>query len=813
MADFKKLLSCWHKLEHFSPASLPKGKNVVELKIPEPWYATTSPPASKNKTIEYTIYIGVFESSIVTEFVNNYYENRTKDENQKSSKILYASLKLDIKGNYIEKSIGVSTLPWALSQLEKGHINTNNWSNKFEKIIENLSNDFDYIFNETEIGEEGEILRDRTPLGLAKLKEIQVRIEALCGWSISPEKRIYVKRDEKYISKKIIETDNSNTDLLNSFYIKDLESIFSKCHSNNSPTAFSNYLDGCLNNKSNRIDLSTEVDVLKLSLSPKNFPDGCWPSTYTISLMQQFAVNSIFNNLASSNQEGMFSVNGPPGTGKTTLLRDIIAPILVKRAKILSKIKNPADAFTKVGKINITEKFTPFVYAPDNELTNSGIVVTSSNNGAVENISKELPLKAEVSSYRDKVAYFKDVAENCVSEENWGLISAVLGNKRNRNTLVNTLWFNESKDFNDLRKTLKFNKVDNIEWAEIVLKFKDKLAEVAIEKGRLENYKNEYVEFEEVFRVKNQLDNELKKYSKDFQKHKQESKNLQLLLEKIKNEKKELLAELVIIKENKPNIFVYWFNRPIRNEYKKSIKSILYHYNRASKSFKDEKLRANDITLRIRKQKKNLIHCRKVVSSQSKKLSVLEDKTKEAKYELKNNYADIDFWKNIETKKSQESCPWYSDKLKKLQCELFIISLKVNELFILNANSKSSRISTTLAGFFEYLKGGVKVSKQEAKAMWDTFFLVIPVVSSTFASIQSMFKDLDKGDIPWLFIDEAGQAVPQAAVGAIWRSKRVAVVGDPFQIEPVVTIDNTITNNSSFGVDEQTTKKTINNLK
>ena len=209
---------------------------------------------------------------------------------------------------------------------------------------------------------------------------------------------------------------------------------------------------------------------LESIVHPSRIPIARWPSEphFNLSTMQQVAVNSILSQSSTFD-----TVNGPPGTGKTTLLKDIFAELLFKRAKAMTTFKHPKEAFSSLGfQINVNEQFKYTPYKVDPSVSSYSMVVASSNNGAVENLSKDLPeLKEVIRAHNENeklsnehrnfennlyklaedVDYFRNVASvlkydksDLTKEEmesTWGLFSVALGKSKNNEKFENKFWF------------------------------------------------------------------------------------------------------------------------------------------------------------------------------------------------------------------------------------------------------------------------------------------------------------------------------------------------------------------------------------
>lgn len=617
-----------------------------------------------------------------------------------------------------------------------------------------------------------------------------------------------------------IETEATN---LHSFFIDDLEKAKRIRTANLNVYLYGNK-GGYRNLDSKKDSVNFNPHMFEQILQPKNYPLGRFPSStkYALSLMQQVAVNlSIgFDN------KPIRSVNGPPGTGKTTLLKDIFAQLVVQQAYDIAKLSNHF--------IKGTEKTLYFDCASIGEIpqyiTENSIVVASSNNGAVQNIVNELPLSKEIDNYLieklKETDYFREISNAKVSvewledengkrreelvkefipgeEKFWGVFSLEGGKLDNMTNILTNMkhihkYLEEEylpeqeiyKQFLQYYEEVKAIRTKRQTFADSIRAYQECVQKLEQDRA---NYQKELGKNE------NELHTEFQKFEELRQECRQQLEQLQACLEMtqsraevVRNNMDSMNQCLQLHKEQKPSFFA---GKKKKEDYRSRLNEITAQFVKLSEEnteYRKQEKEINDkISLWQRKlkqsgEKQEELQQRFVSwrMAEAGKISNLEKRVRE--YENIINDSKIEpLNMNQQYDHLQLSNPWFDEAYRVAQSKLFIMALRVRKQFLYE-NRKNIKAAIIVWGQQKkYLE-----RKTVIEAAWNWINMTIPVISSTFASFSRMCKNLEAETLGHLFIDEAGQALPQAAVGAIYRSRHVMVVGDPLQIKPVLTLDS-----------------------
>ena len=648
--------------------------------------------------------------------------------------------------------------------------------------------------------------------------------------------------------------------LLNSFFIDDINLLIKFYESGRTHELTDQFLDEGSENKFERIDVRDELNqrTVRDFFKAERYPRSAFASDFALNFSQQMALNNIIEKFKEGNG-GIYSVNGAPGTGKTTLLKDVMAEVVTLRAMKLAQM-SWHDIFEPV--YDSDEK--ALYFRLNDELQGYEMVVSSCNNGAVEILSKELSQLKSIGDYKDEIDYFKFIAtrllsadeksefgeKSFISKPAWGLFCVALGSKQNKSNFI----FNAINGVRIESTHSQFDKIASeygefLEQDGFLMGLGKYLAvgggvddfDVAKEKFNLALHEVNLL-FSEI-RIKEEelksLKNELADVDRRLESY-YSAKQIEELLEPLEDEHDEILAKLGDKKAEAEELTRLISQNEALQEYLNlPQKPAFFAFQQIFKTeafekYNDEALKVGEINRQIAEE--NLKASKQNGESKEKneaRLNELKDEIAELESRAAELGTKINLYKRLQSdfarrqkilgrseeldiflngsfsesnEEMQKSMPFmmefgidekfHKTKLFKARIELFKEALNLHKVAIFACKEAVRTNLRVLSIIFNDEKMAEKngLEAKHRREIIKALFLLTPVVSSTFASFNNTFKELLNGDIGMLLIDEAGQANLTNALGALLRSKMVVVVGDPLQLQPVVTLPVSLNN-------------------
>lgn len=781
----ESILSAWIALEVLSPQTFRKfedlasgDRSLTRIDTAElPW--ERGEKSRPNRRLYYQIVLGAIRIEPAMELLVERYGDSRIEKPSPPGNAALAVVIVDQQGRLTDSSaVAVSSFGWGVMAALNGHLNDLAlWPKMESQLVASVENILRNKFSEHAASSQ-----PITRHGLTAAYEYLIAtLELPAEWMQPPEFAI-----RSYTHFK--DPNPPEPILLNSFFLADLSLAKVLFVNDETPHNLRRYLG--VERSTQTQDLLLDDETLEKAVSPQSTPLARWPGPgrNPLVLLQQAAVNIAFGETTPN---GLIGINGPPGTGKTTLLRDLVAGIVTQRAQAMVRFENPETAFLPTElKLSVGQAWI-HLYELSDSVKGFEIVVASSNNKAVENVSAELPGVDAIAADAPHLRYFKTISDSIQGRETWGLIAAVLGNAQNRYRFKQLFWWEENKDFNSYLRAVTglLPKTQNTEPPQPSILEEDppttraealKRWEIARERFRramdesrrwqqlLQNLRDDVIG---IPRLAKADETATRQHSEVVRRVKHLYEQYQHLTRDLQSASEELRIHALA----KPNFWARLFRTKAARQWKELHTALL------------------DL-----KQKESAWKSARAVHEKTKRRVV------EAQKKHGIEITDSAFFENEHCEKHQAT-PWWPIAAQRARDEVFITAMALHRAFV---DAAAKRLRHNLAALMNvFTTQTLPTAEKQALLpdLWASLFLVVPLVSTTFASVTRMLGKLPLESLGWLLVDEAGQASPQAAVGAIMRTKRAVIVGDPIQIEPVVTLPDTVCEAicTQFGVDPE----------
>jgi hypothetical protein len=821
------ILDAWTALEVLSPQTFRKPEDlasgdrraVASLdsgKLPWEGIGEKSRP---NTRLFYQVVLGTVDFGAAVERLLSLYADSRVERPAAKGEAILAAVTINREGRLVDApAAALSSLAWGVPRALSGDLSSlAAWRAEEREITDGL----DELLRESGDDEDEPIL-DR--------ESILRAYEWLLARLGLPRELTTPPRFALRVSMPFKGFDSPEPLLLNSFFLGDLGTAKGMVSEERATANLRLYLGE--RTPPGTKDLLRDRKALDEAVAPRLIPPARWPGRgrHPLVLLQQAAVNLAAQELR---QEGILGINGPPGTGKTTLLRDLVAAVVTARAEALATFDDPVTAFSPSGeKLNLGQSWL-HLYRLDPRLRGFEMIVASSNNKAVENVSVELPALKAIAEDATDLRYFKTLSDAIFERETWGLCAAVLGNSANRSRFKQTFWWDKDlglstylaeaagtpQIFEEIHsetrvRTTRPPRIITQEkpprnqdealrrWLEARVAFLDALAKSRAMLSTAERIRDlaaalpRFAREEAEARVAVSLADAAAVRSREAQ---EQARWLHMETQEHWTGAKARLAEQ---DRRRPHLFARLLRTRSAREWWSA---------RAPLATAHEQAQAAAAQAGQRLAQAETAHqeaAARGLSAESLRAAAA-DRHREALHEVRawrgrlgDRFLDDAFWER-ENADRQKTSPWLDSEQQRLRDDVFVAAMTLHRAFI---DAAAKRLRHNLGALMS-LFGGRSLPTAEKKALipdlWSSLFLVVPLVSTTFASMERMFRDLPPESLGWLFVDEAGQASPQAAVGAIFRTRRAVGVGDPVQIEPVVTLPERLTHAvcRHFGID------------